>query len=107
MTRDRAQHHLKAVRREAERVARLEPEWSSESFLADDRIAVRAEWANVMDRFSLVVRFHEADGLDRHLVEDLVDVAQLLARLCPMLERMQLRRPSPAELARLGVPSAA
>ncbi len=56
---------------------------------------------------SLVVRFHEANGLDRHLVEDLVDVARLLARLCPTLERMQLRRPSPAELARLGVPSAA
>ena len=88
-------------------MASLEREWFDTSFLADDRIAARAEWANIMDRFSLVLRAHEAGDLDPQVSEDLVDVARLLDRLGPTLERMQLRRPSADELARLGVSSAA
>ena len=107
MTRGRAQHFLKAVRREADRMASLEREWFDPSFLADDRIAARAEWANIMDRFSLVLRAHEAGDLDTEVTEDLIDVARLLDRLAPTLDRMQLRCPSADELARLGVPSAA
>lgn len=107
MTRDRALHHLKALRRDIDRVVGLKGEWFADAFLADDRIGTRAEWANMMDRFALVVRAHREGRLDRALTDELVAVAERLVGLFPTLERMQLRRPSSDDLTRVGVRSVA
>lgn len=107
MQRDRALNHLAAVRRDLARLADLERSWFDAAFLPDDRIGYRAEWENTLDRFETVVQAYAAGRLDRHAAAQLVDVARAMMGFAPSLERMQLRQPSPDDLRRLGVLSAA
>jgi hypothetical protein len=107
MQRDRALHHLRAIRRDVDRLTALRAAWFDDSFLADDRIGYRAEWSNALDRFSSVVRAHASQELDADVSAELIGVAKLLVRFSPSLERMQLRQPSPDDLRRLGILSAA
>lgn len=81
--------------------------WSDAATAADDRTALRTEWANIIDRFSLVVRAHEMGELAPDIGAELIDVARLLERLSPKLDAMQLRRPAEADLRRLGIQVAA
>ena len=72
-----------------------------------DRQAFRAEWANEVDRFTLVVEAHDAGRLPRHLVAELLRVAKQLSDLLPLLERLKLLTPDAADLDRLKATSAA
>lgn len=105
MQRDRALNHLKAIRREVGQLTALEPSWAT--LEPDDRIGYRAEWSNTVDRFAAVIRAYVDDQLDRDVAAELVEVANTLVRFMPTLERMQLRQPSPDDLRRLGILSAA
>jgi hypothetical protein len=107
MQRDRALNHLAAIRRDLARLTALERSWFDDAFLPDDRIGYRAEWDNTLDRFAAVVEAHAAGRLDRHVADQIVDVARALVAFGPSLERMQLRQPSPDDLRRLGILSAA
>ena len=107
MQRDRALHNLRATRRDVDRLTALKTSWFDDSFLADDRIGYRAEWSNTLDRFSSVVQAYAKHELDADVAAELIDVANLLVGFGPALEQMQLREPSPDDLRRLGVLSAA
>ena len=107
MQRDRALNHLRAIRREVDRLIAVEQSWFDDSFLADDRIDHRAEWANMVDRFSAAVPAHADGQLDPDVVTELTAVARLLATFAPALERMQLRQIAAEDLRRLGVLSIA
>jgi hypothetical protein len=107
MQRDRALNHLRAIRREIDELTKLESVWFSDSFLADDRIDHRAEWANAVDRFSAVADAHAAGRIDPDVVAQLIDVARVLAVFAPTLKRMQLRQIPSDDLKRLGVLSVA
>ena len=105
MQRDRALHHLKAVRREISQLTTLEPSWST--LEPDDRIGSRAEWDNTLDRFAAVIRAYTDGQLDDDVTVELLEVANLLVAFVPSIERMQLRQPSAEDLRRLGILSAA
>ena len=107
MQRDRALHHLASIRREIEHLTALEATWFGEDFLPDDRIGYRAEWANALDRFSVVAEAYAGRTLDPETATELIDVARLIVAFGPVLDRMQLRQPSPNDLRRLGILSAA
>src|SRR5688500_1178583 len=107
MQRDRALNHLAAIRRDLNRLTVLERSWFDDDFLPDDRIGYRAEWDNTLDRFAAVVESHAAGHLDHDVADQTVDVARALVASMPVLERMQLRQPSPDDLRRLGILSTA
>ena len=107
MQRDRALHHLRAIRRDVEHLTGLTTSWFDDGFLADDRIGARAEWSNTVDRFASVVQAYANRELDADIAVELIEVAKLLVSFGPSLERMQLRQPSPDDLRRLGILSAA
>ena len=107
MQRDRALNHLQGIRRDVARITALRMSWFDDSFLADDRIGYRAEWSSSVDRFSSVVQAYPNRELHADVTTDLIDVANLLVSVGPSLERMQLRQPSPDDLRRLGILSAA
>ncbi len=107
MQRDRALNHLAAIRRDLARLTALERSWFDDAFLPDDRIGYRAEWDNTLDRFSAVIRAYVEDQLEHDVVAELLEVANVLVEFMPALERMQLRQPSPDDLRRLGILSAA
>ena len=65
MQRERALHHLKTVRREIAHLTAIEQPGLDGSISADDRIGFRAEWTNVVDRFSAVVGAYAEGQLDR------------------------------------------
>jgi hypothetical protein len=107
MQRDRALHHVTAIRRDVDHLTALERSWFDDTFEPDDRIGYRAEWANTVDRFSAVVQAFAGGRLDNNVAAQLVDVARLLVAFTPSLERMQLRQPPADDLRRLGILSAA
>jgi hypothetical protein len=105
MQRDRALHHLTAIRREVGQFTDLESSW--DALEPDDRIGYRAEWDNMLDRFSAVVQAYVDRRLGHDVSAQLVDVARCLVAFTPSLERMQLRQPSADDLRHLGILSAA
>jgi hypothetical protein len=107
MQRDRALNHLKAVRRDLDRLGALESAWFDDAFPPDDRIGFRAEWDNTLDRFSAVIQAHAAGRLDSDIMAQLIDIAQDVVAFAPALERMKLRQPAPGDLKELGILSAA
>lgn len=107
MTRDRAQHYLKTIRREAERLAEDSDGLVGPRVPLVDRQAFHAEWANEVGRFRLLVEAYDAGRLRRAEIVELRDVASRLADLVPLLERLKLRAPAAADLERLKATSAA
>jgi hypothetical protein len=107
MTQDRAQHYLRTIRQEAERLANGPDDVVGPAVPIEDRMAFRAEWANEMGRFALLVQVYDAKQLDAASVAELGTVASILAALLPLLERLRLRAPSVADLERLKATSAA
>ena len=107
MTHDRAQHYLRTIRQEAARVAHDAESAVGPAVPIEDRMAFRAEWANEMGRFALLVRAYDAKQLDAASTAELGSVAGALADLMPLLEQLRLRAPSSADLARLKATSAA
>src|SRR6266511_4242987 len=98
---DRAQHYLAWVDREIRRIESLESHWDAESFPVEERMAIRLEWDDVVDRYLAVVQAHDDGRLPRTLMRRFFDVSARLDALLPLLERLQLRRPDPGILARL------
>lgn len=107
MTRDRVQHYLRSVRGDAERLAEDPKSLVGPATPIEDRMAFRAEWANEMGRFALLVQAYDAKQLDAASVVELSSVAGKLAELLPLLERLRLRTPAAADLERLKATSAA
>lgn len=70
-------------------------------------MAFRAEWANEMGRFALLVQAYNAKQLDAASVAELDSVAGMLAELLPLLERLRLRAPFATDLDRLRATSTA
>lgn len=107
MTRDRAQDYLRTIRQEAERLANDHEGAVGAAVPIEDRMAFRAEWANEMGRFALLVRAYDAKQLDDASIVELGGVAVTLADLLPLLDRLRLRVPSTDDLERLKATSAA
>jgi hypothetical protein len=107
MTRDRAQNYLRSIRDEAERLADDPDGIVGPATPVEDRMAFRAEWANEMGRFALLVQSYDAKQLDAASVVELGSVAGKLAELLPLLARLRLRAPAAADLERLKATSAA
>jgi hypothetical protein len=107
MTHDRVRHFLRTIRQEAERLSNAPDGAVGAAVPIEDRMAFRAEWANEMGRFALLVKTHDAKRLDAASAAELSSVAGLLADLLPLLERLRLRAPSAADLQRLKATSAA
>jgi hypothetical protein len=107
MTHDRVQHYLRTIREEAERLVKDPDDVVGPAVAIEDRMAFRAEWANEMGRFALLVRAHDAKQLDSASIVELGRVAAMLAGLLPLLESLRLRTPSAADLERLKATSAA
>jgi hypothetical protein len=100
MTHDRAQHYLRTIRQQADLLAN-DPDGSvGPAVPIEDRMAFRAEWANEMGRFALLVQAYDAEQLDAASVHELGSVAGKLSELLPLLERLRLRAPAPADLDR-------
>ncbi len=102
MKREQSEHYLAWVDREIDQVTSLEQRWGSEDLPVEDRLAVRAEWDDVVSRYLAVVTAFDAGQLGNDESHRLRVLSARLARLAPSLERMRLRRPDPAILARLG-----
>ena len=101
ITRDRAQHYLRTIRQEADRLA-SDPDGSvGPAVPIEDRMAFRAEWSNEMGRLVLLFQAYDAKQLDAASVIELGNIARLLADLLPLLERLKLRAPAAADLERL------
>ena len=107
MTHDRVQHYLRTIRQEVERLAHDADGVVGAAVPIEDRMAFRAEWANEMGRFALLVQAYDAKQLDAATVADLGEVAGTLADLLPLLERLRLRAPAAADLDRLKTTSVA
>jgi hypothetical protein len=107
MTHDRAQHFLRTIREEADRLAN-DPDGSvGPAVPVEDRMAFRAEWANEVGRFALLVQAYDSEQLDAASIYELGSVAGKLAELLPLLEHLRLRAPALADLERLKAASAA
>ena len=107
ITHDRVQHYLQTIRQEADRLANDPDGAVGPAVPIEDRMAFRAEWANEMGRFALLVQAYDAKLLDAASVVELGGVAGKLSDLLPLLERLGLRAPVAADLERLMAPSAA
>jgi hypothetical protein len=101
MTRDRAQHYLRSIRGEADRLAGNSESLVGPATPVDDRMAFRAEWANEVGRFALLVQAYDARQLDATSAIELGSVADKLAEILPLLARLRLRAPAAADLERL------
>src|SRR4051794_25174216 len=101
MTRHRALNYLQTIRQEADRLANDPNGAVGSAVPIEDRMALRAEWANEMGRFALLVKAYDAKQLDAASVAELGSVAGQLADLLPLLERLRLRAPMLADLERL------
>jgi hypothetical protein len=106
MMRERAEHYLGWVNREIDRLEALDAEGGMASLAVEDRIATRAEWHDVIDRYLAVVAAYDSRKLTRAQTRCLVDVSMRLASLASVLERMRLRQPDPDLLARLRLAAA-
>jgi hypothetical protein len=106
MMQDRSEHYLTWVDREIDRVISLEAAGGMSVLAVEDRMATRAEWDDVVDRYLTVVATYEDDRLPRDLHARLFDVSARLFSLVPALERLRLRRPDPATLARIRLAAA-
>lgn len=106
MTRNRVQQYLRTIRQEAERLANGPEGMVGAAVPVEDRMAFRAEWANEMGRFALLVQAYDAKQLDAASVVELGNVASTLAGLLPLLGRLRLRAPSTVDLERLKATSA-
>lgn len=107
MAQDRVQHYLRTIRHEAERLAKDPDRSVGPAVPIEGRMGFRAEWANEMGRFALLIQAHDAKQLDAESAAELGLVAGILANLLPLLERLRLRAPSSADLERLKATSAA
>jgi hypothetical protein len=101
MTRDRARHYLRSIRGETERLTNHPENTVGPATPVEDRMAFRAEWANEMGRFGLLVQAYDAKQLDAASVVELGNIAGKLSELMPLLERLRLRAPVAADLERL------
>jgi hypothetical protein len=107
MTQDRVDYYLRSIRGEAARLKECPEKLVGPTVPVEDRMAFRAEWANEMGRFALLVQAYDNGHLDTASVTELGSVAGKLAELLPLLERLRLRVPAVADLDRLKAPSAA
>jgi hypothetical protein len=101
MMQDRAEHYLIWVNRELDRLESLDAEGGMTTLVVEDRLALRAEWHDVVDRYLAVVGAYDAGRLRRDLHPRLFNVSARLLSLRPLLERMRLRTPDTDLLARL------
>ena len=97
-----AGHYLAWVDREIDGIVAVRAEWESGALPVEDRLATVAEWDDVVSRYLAVVAAFEARQLTTDEERHLRRQSARLAQLVPTLERMRLRRPDPATLARLG-----
>ena len=106
MTPDRAGHYLTWVRRELDRLRAIDAAGGLSALSVEDRMAMRLEWEDVVDRYLAVVAPYERGQLPPALATRLVDLSSDLAAFAPELERMRLRRPDPELLDRIRLAAA-
>jgi hypothetical protein len=106
MKADQAKRYLAWVDREIARIRTVVPQWDSASLPPEERMAVRLEWDDVVDRYMAVVRAHDDGLLDAAASTHLLDVSAHLDAFVPTLERLRLKRPDPDVLARLRMAAA-
>ena len=106
MMQERAEHYLIWVSRELDRLESLDADGGMTTLAVEDRLAMRAEWHDVVDRYLAVVGAYDAGRLRRDLYARLFDVSARLLSLLPLLERMRLRTPDADLLARLRLAAA-
>jgi hypothetical protein len=104
MTQPRTHLDLAVLKREARRLPKIDAAWSGTE--PEDRVALRAEWHDLMDIFDHLVATYDATGLDEDAEVELRAVAALISASAPALERMRLRRPDPDVLTRISLAAA-
>jgi hypothetical protein len=104
MKQRRTQLDIEVVMQEAQRLPAVEATWATLD--AEDRVAFRAEWHDLMDVFVHLVTAYEASRLAPRDVPSLHSLATALATLLPTMERMRLRQPDPDALARIRLAAA-
>ena len=97
----RVEHYLTWVDREIDRVLSVEPQWQLPDFPVEERLGLRAEWDDVIDRYLAVVDAYDAGDLPCELLPRLVNVSERLGVIAPALDRMRLRRADPDVVARV------
>jgi hypothetical protein len=102
MKAEQVNHYLTWVDREIDRVETAAIGDLS-ALPVEERMSLRYEWDDVVDRYLAVVKAYDARAFPRTSTARLADVSARLAALAPALERMQLRRPDQAVLARLSM----
>jgi hypothetical protein len=106
MTWNREEHYLGWVHRELDRLQALDQQGGMPTLEVEDRIALRAEWYDVVDRYLAAVAAYEAGNMLPELRPQLIDVSMRLDVLTPALERLGLRQPDPGVLARMKLAAA-
>jgi hypothetical protein len=106
MTREQHGRYIGWVLREIDRLLAIDAQGGLASLDPEDRVALRAEWYDVVDRYLAIVAVHDAGRLPADLQAPLLEVTGRLGELTPVLERLRLRQPDPAILARLRLAAA-
>jgi hypothetical protein len=106
MTQDKQQHYLGWVHRELDHLCTLDAQGGLQALEPEDRVGLRLEWHDVVDRYLAVVAAYDDGRLPADLQSDLIELSVRLAELAPTLERLRLRQPDPKTLARLRLAAA-
>ena len=106
MRRDQDQHYLGWVHREIDNLLAIDAQGGRATLEPEDRVALRLEWHDVVDRYLHVVAAYDAGRLPANLRRQLIELSVRLAEVAPVLERLRLRQPDPETLARLRLAAA-
>jgi hypothetical protein len=105
-TRDQDQHYLGWVHREIDNLLAIDAQGGLPTLEPEDRVALRLEWYDVIDRYLAVVAVYDAGRLPADLRLQLIELSVRLAEVAPVLERWRFRQPDPEILARLRLAAA-
>jgi len=95
---------IEVVTQEAQRLPTVEATWPALD--AEDRVAFRAEWHDLMDVFVHLIMTYEAGRLAARDVPALHSLVATLIAVLPTMERMRLRQPDPEMLKRIRLAAA-
>jgi hypothetical protein len=90
---------IAVLKREADRLPSVEADWSTRE--PEDRVALRAEWDDLMDVFGHVVDAYDRGRLPPTHVDELRAAATALLDALPAMEHMRLRLPPREALGRI------
>ena len=106
-TRTRANRYIASLRRWAADLRKIAQVWDSPALDERERQAFPVEWDNALDRLTIIDTMMREGELSPSELVELRTLARELDVLRPVMERLRLRVPDPALLARVMNPQAA